>query len=350
MRDEEAQAGHLDAEKSRLAVGHSPDVLTSDAKTEAAAQLIGKTFGPAEITAQALMLLSSSMEAALGAKRDSWPISAIRRFSDVLMEFTAGRNISPELSRDALKLNLSGFCLRPGFGVRGDDARVSKLLAITSNLAFVDDLQCQVAALVLLRRIAGGVNASQQQTLYRKYASASGSKNTRGNRQLEYEKWRLLASLEHLLGGTRALLGAEVLAKIKKEPGDAMWLWSLGRFGTRIPLYGPLHCVVTAEIVEDWLKKLLALSAFTEAAASAMVLLARRTDDRSRDVDEVIRELTISRLVALGIGEETVQLLSKYVPPGRADAIRIFGEPLPPGLQLVSSSNCLLSVPAFHSS
>jgi molecular chaperone DnaK (HSP70) len=349
LRDEEAQAEHLDTVKSRPAARRSSAVSSSDAKAEPAAKLIGRTFGgSAETSTLAPDALVSSMEAALGAKRDSWPISAIRRFSDVLMEFAAGRNNSP--GHEMRWLNLSGFCLRPGFGAPGDNARVSKLLAIASNLAFVDDLQCQVGALVLLRRIAGGINASEQQTLYRKYATASGSKNKRGNRQLEYEKWRLLASLEHLLGGTRALLGNEVLAKIKREPGDAMWLWSLGRLGNRIPLYGPLHSVVSAEIAGEWLKKLLDLPTFTAVTASAMVLIARRTDDRSRDVDEVIREQTISRLVALGIGEETIQLLSKYVPPERADAVRSFGESLPPGLQLVSSSNCLLSVPAFHSS
>jgi molecular chaperone DnaK (HSP70) len=349
LRDEEAQAEHLDTVKSGAAARRSSAVSTSDAKAEPAAQLIGRTFGgSAEISTLAPDALVSSMEAAVGAKRDSWPISAIRRFSDVLMEFAAGRSNSP--GHEMRWLNLSGFCLRPGFGAPGDNARVSKLLAIASNLAFVDDLQCQVGALVLLRRIAGGINASEQQTLYRKYATASGSKNKRGNRQLEYEKWRLLASLEHLLGGTRALLGNEVLAKIKREPGDAMWLWSLGRLGNRTPLYGPLHSVVSAEIAGEWLKKLLDLSTFTAVTASAMVLIARRTDDRSRDVDEVIREQTISRLVALGIGEETIRLLSKYVPPERADAVRSFGESLPPGLQLVSSSNCLLSVPAFHSS
>ena len=45
----------------------------------------------------------------------------------------------------------------------GDDGRVNKLRTIASNLAFVDDLQCQVGVLVLLRRIAGGINASEQQ-------------------------------------------------------------------------------------------------------------------------------------------------------------------------------------------
>ena len=170
------------------------------------------------------------------------------------------------------------------------------------------------------------------------------------NRQLEYEQWRLVASLEHLLGSARASLGNELVAKINDEPENAIWLWSLGRLGARIPLYGPLHSVVPAEIAGEWLKALLDLSTFTAVTGSAILLIARRTDDRSRDIDDAVRELAISRLMALGIGEEIIQLLSKYVPPERADAVRSFGESLPPGLQLLSSSNCLLSLPAFHGS
>jgi hypothetical protein len=230
--------------------------------------------------------------------------------------------------------------------------RIHDLRTIASNeLIFADDLQCQVEMLVLLRRIAGGINASGQQALYRKHASHPGRKRKgRVNRQLECEEWRLVASLEHLLGSTRAFLGHELLAKIRKEPGNAIWLWSLGRLGARIPLYGPLHAVVAAEIAGDWIKALLDLSTFTAITGSAIVLIARRTDDRSRDIDDAIREQAISRLMALGIAEETIQLLSKYVPAERADAVRSFGESLPPGLQVVSSSNCLLSVPALHSS
>ena len=181
----------------------------------------------------------------------------------MLIEVAAGRKKSPR--HEVRWLNLSGFCLRPGFGAPGDDARVNDLRTIASNeLVFADDLQCQVEMLVLLRRIAGGINASEQQALYRKRTRRADSKKKgRVNRQLEYEEWRLVASLEHLLASTRALLGHELLAKIRKEPGDAIWLWSLGRLGARIPLYGPLHSVVAAEIAGEWLKALLDLSTFT---------------------------------------------------------------------------------------
>jgi hypothetical protein len=109
-----------------------------------------------------------------------------------------------------------------------------------------------------------------------------------------------------------------------------------------------LHSVVEPEIASEWLKALLDLSTRTAVTDSTIMLIARRTEDRSRDVDEAIHEQVISRFMALGIAEETIRLVSRYVPPERADAVRSFGESLPPGLQTVSSSNCLLSVPALH--
>ncbi len=343
LRAEQPQAEPLDSAKPQPVPTRSSTITASDATVESAVELIRRVFdGPAGDESDSL---ASQMEAALGAKRDSWPIPAIRRFCDVLIEVAPGRKKSPR--HEVRWLNLYGWCLRPGFGAPGDDARMNHLRRIAFNkLVFADDLQCQVEMLALLRRIAGGINASEQQALYRTYAGRKEKR--RVNRQLEYEQWRLVASLEHLLGSPRASVGNELVAKIKDEPENAIWLWSLGRLGARIPLYGPLHSVAPAETAGEWLKALLDLSTFTAATSSAILLIARRTDDRSRDIDDAVRELVISRLTALGIGEETIQLLSKYVPPERADAVRSFGESLPPGLQLVSSSNCLLSLPAFH--
>ena len=349
VRSEEAQEQPLGSTPKLevVPIRYSP-VAASDAKVESAAQLIEVVFGDStggELTPENLV---TQMETALDAKRDSWTILALRRFCDVLIGVAAGRKKSPR--HEVRWLNLSGFCLRPGFGAPGDDARVNKLRTVAWNeLVFADDLQCQAGNLSLLRRIVAGINASDQQALYRKHASRVAGKKSRVNRQLEYEQWRLIASLEHLLAGTRALLGNHLLAKIRTSPEDAIWLWSLGRLGARIPLYGPLHCVVTADTAGEWVNGLLNLSKFTPTAASALVLLARRTGDRSRDIDDAIRQEAVSLLVSLRIAEETVQLLSRYVPPDGADAVRSFGESLPPGLQAVSSSSCLLSVPALRS-
>jgi molecular chaperone DnaK (HSP70) len=351
LRGEESRAQQLDAASSQPVPPGSSTTTTSDATVESGAQLIRSVFGgSADGDILEPETLVSQMEESLGAKRDLWPIAALRRFSEVLIEVAAGRRKSP---RHELRwLNLTGFCLRPGFGAPGDDARVDHLWkVVSSELAFADDLQCQIEMLLLLRRIAGGINASKQQELYRKHAFAFGAAKKKGrpNRQLEYEAWRLVASLEHLPASFRASLGHELLAKIRREPGDAIWLWSLGRLGARIPLYGPLHSVVPAEIAGKWLRVLLDVTTSTMATASAIVAIARRTGDSSRDIDDAIREQAISRLNALDIAEETIQFLSKYIPPEPADAVCSFGESLPPGLRVVSSSNCLLSVPALQS-
>ena len=347
LRGEAEQAQQQTTAKSPSARPRSSAGADSDTTIKSAVILIRHAFSNPEDDAPDTLV--GELETTLGANRDAWPLSAIRRVADALIEVAGGRRLS---SRHEMRwLNLAGFCLRPGLGVQGDDARVKDLLAIVSNeLAFADELQSQVQLLVLLRRIAGGISASAQLALFRKHASpAVQKKSGRANRQLEYERWRLFASLEHLLATTRASLGEKLLARIRREPDDAIALWSLGRLGARIPLYGPLHSVVAAETAGEWLKTLLDLPLFTATTQSAIVLLARRTDDRSRDVDDALRQQAIARLIALGAADDTIQLLSKNVPPERADAVRSFGESLPSGLQVISSSNCLLSVPALSS-
>ncbi len=350
LRGEAELAQQQTTTKSHSAPPRSSADTDSDATIESAVRLIRDAFNNSgDHDALAPETLVGQLETTLGAKRDTWPLSVIRRFADALIEVAAGCKQSPR--HEMRWLNLTGFCLRPGLGAQGDDARVKDLLTIVSNqLAFADEFQSQVQLQVLLRRIAGGIPASTQVALFRKQTSPAGhKKGGRVNRQLEYERWRLFASLEHLLATSRASLGEKLLAKIRKEPDDAIYLWSLGRLGARIPLYGPLHSVVAAETAGEWLKALLDLPLFTAATQSAIVLLARRTEDPSRDVDDALREQAIARLTIIGAADDTIQLLSKYVPPERADAVRSFGESLPYGLQVISSSNCLLSVPALSS-
>ena len=348
LRGQTEQAQQQSPTKSQSAPVRSSGDMDSNSTIESAVSLIGRAFGKADdhVVPETLV---SQLETLLGSNRDSWPLSTARRLADALIEVAAGRSQSPR--HEMRWLNLAGFCLRPGLGADGDAVRVGNLLTIVSNgLAFRDELQGQVQMLVLLRRIAGGIPANTQVSLFRKQTTPSGpKKRAREKSQVEHERWRLLASLEHLLAATRAGLGERLLARIKKEPDDPIGLWSLGRLGSRVPLYGPMHSVVPAETVGEWLKALLRLSTFNMATQSAVVQLARRTHDASRDVSDPLREQLITQLMRLGAADNTIQLLSSYVPPARADAIRSFGESLPPGLEIISSSNCLLSIPALSS-
>jgi hypothetical protein len=172
-------------------------------------------------------------------------------------------------------------------------------------------------------------------------------KSGRLNRQIEQEVWRLLASLEHLPATTRAALGTHLLAKVRKEPEDGAWLWSLGRLGARIPLYGPLSCVVAPETAAQWLGALLELSSIAPESAYAITQLGRLTSDRQRDIDGALRQAAIERLSACGAEAGVIERLSIFTPPETWEASRMFGDLLPPGLHLVSSASCLLSVPAL---
>ena len=301
-------------------------------------------------------VLVSKLESALGRNKESWPLDAIRKLSDILAEVADGRAKSER--HEARWLNMFGFCLRPGFGALRDDWRVNQALRLRqAGLVFPSDLQCQVQRLVLWRRVAGGLSRDQQREQYEEHASMLGvrGRKARGqehasmlgvkekkasgqrlNRQLEHEGWRLLASLEHLPVSLRAALGEELLARIKKEPADKAWLWSLGRLGERIPLYGPISCVVAVQIASKWLKTLLDLPVFTSDTASAVVQLGSRTNDRMRDIADSLRQRAIGRLEAAGFTNESSRGLQEYVPAAQADALRIFGESLPDGLRLVN--------------
>ena len=356
LRGQEAQppdAGEAERQQ-QLPIPYAGSPRVSDEALEAAIRLIRGVFGSekelTETDADAPQTLTSRLESTLAIKRDAWPIEIIRRFADVLIDVADGRKKSPP--HEVRWLNLTGLALRPGFGVAGDQARVNQVRKFSlSGPAFARELQSEVEWLVLLRRVCGGLNAAQQHELYRKTVAplkASAKKrSTRMNAQVEYDSWRLLASLEYLPANVRGSLGNDLLAKIRKDSDDSRWLWPLARLGARIPLYGPLNCVVSAETVADWLGTLLEQPEISSETANAIVQLGRLTGDTARDFGEKLRGQAIRKMRASRVGDELIQPLDKFIPPERSDAVRMFGESLPRGLSLVSSANCLLSITAL---
>lgn len=325
----------------------------SEKTQETAARLIQRAFtgsGVGEGVPVNPASLVRELESVTALTRESWPIATARAFCDVLLEVADGRKRSPQ--HEVRWLNFVGYCLRPGFGYSDDSSRMIQVRRIyQAGLAFPRELQCQVDWLVLWRRIAGGLSSAHHQEL-RNYLGDLGigrkKPGPRLNSQLEHDGWRLLASLEHLSGPTRATLGSELLRKLRKEPSDSGWLWSLGRFGVRIPLYGSLSCLVPAETTADWITALLDLRELTHETASAVVQLGRRVDHRTRDIRQDVVRSAIARLNSAGVADDIfLRPLREYTSPVRADVERTFGESLPKGLDLESTVNCLSSVTAL---
>ena len=100
-----------------------------------------------------------------------------------------------------------------------------------------------------------------------------------------------------------------------------------------------------AATAEEWIRVLLALDEVSSESASAIVQIGRRTNDRARDISEDIRELAASRLRTAGSFDESpLRRLKDLIPPDRGDILRTFGEPLPKGLNLHSTTDCLSTV------
>ena len=204
------------------------------------------------------------LEATLGAGKDAWPVSAVRKLWDALWEGRARRRISQP--HEARWLNSCGFLLRPGFGHELDEWRLQQLWKLISEgVGFTRAIQCRVEWWSMWRRVAGGLSRAQQTELYNQTAVwllprlKSRTKNRRsavGPQELR-EYWQVVASCERLSAKAKAELGGVLLPTVAKSKATEAEIWALGRLGARAPVYGPLNCVVARETVEAWVGELL---------------------------------------------------------------------------------------------
>ena len=279
--------------------------------------------------------LVGEIEATLGFGKHAWPLGVIRQLADALLAHATGRTRSP--AHEVRWLNLVGFCIRPGFGTPLDAWRISELRKVyAAGLAFPKEIQNQVEWLVLWQRVSGGFSAGHQRELAQRVMGQLGigqRKPAHVNAQIEREAWRLLGSLERLDAGQRTNLGDELLKRIRREPRNRAWLWTIGRLGARVPFYGPLNSIVPAAVAERWIEAVLSKQ-MSEEAAEAVAQIGARTEDRARDLSEEVRLQAIARLRTAGIRPEIVLPLAELVPRGRLDTVQIFGESLPQGLRL----------------
>jgi hypothetical protein len=94
--------------------------------------------------------------------------------------------------------------------------------------------------------------------------------------------------------------------------------------------------VVSRTHAETWLRAVLALDwRAVEPAAFAATMLARRSGDRTRDIDAALAAETARRLRAHGAPEAWAKLVEEVAVLGQDSVARLLGESLPPGLSLV---------------
>ena len=261
-------------------VAARPGAVISDEALAAAEALIPAAFaGDPSEAAQ----LPARLEQALGLGRNSWPLSAIRKLADRMLELTEGRKRSA--AHELRWLNLCGFCLRPGFGFPGDDFRIEQARRVyASGLTFANQVQNEIEWWIFWGRVAGGLNKNQQTDVFQRLSPTllprASKKPQRVNPSLLREMWRAAASLEFLPLQTKTQLGDELLARIDKNDFVETGLWCLARLGARKLFYGPINQVLPPATASRWVDALLKVP----KAADTIAAIARVTGDSTRDL------------------------------------------------------------------
>ena len=291
--------------------------------------------------------LIKQLSAALDSERHDWPSSLLRRIWEALMQFEAGRRRSP--AHEARWLNLLGYALRPGYGLAVDDWRVAETWRIVRGKLAHRAASSQAESQILWRRIAGGLSTGQQVALAEPlvssvraaHASSTTGKRSRGNPAIAMhessEAWRLLGSLELLSVPVKVQLGkmiVDLLPKRKFEKVRSPMVWALGRLGQRVPLYGPLNTVIPVADSSAWLLALLQLGDSETHVQLAAMQLARRTDDRYRDLSESLRDEAAQWLADSSAPLHLAELVRDGGILATEEQDRVFGEALPKGLSL----------------
>jgi len=289
------------------------------------------------------------LETATGQTRWDWPASLMRSFWETLIELAPARRLSAE--HESRWLSLTGFCLRPGYGLAVDDWRVAQAWKLFSGeLAFAKNEQNRAEWWILWRRIAGGLTAGQQATLadpliadWRTFVRKQGvavrgrSPTFQFGAHESAEVWRLLGSMELLRPATKVELGALLLDRLQREKvqqvRDAI-LFALGRIGARVPVYGPLNALVEAGQAEHWIEQLIEANPADEKATFAAVQLARKTGDRFRDVGDAVGMRVVAWLKSRKAADHQIQLVQEGGALQEDEQRGVFGETLPRGLRL----------------
>ena len=296
-----------------------PAAVVSDDSIAQAEALLEAAFRNGTLTPEEL---PGKLEQTLALARNSWPLSAIRKFGDRLLDLAEMRRKSPAL--EMRWLNLTGFALRPGFGFPGDDFRIEQARRIyAGGLQFPNQVQNEIDWWIFWGRVAGGLNKNQQVDIFQRLSPIllpRGSKRPRINNSLLREMWRTGASLELLPLQTKTQLGDALIAQVKKGEFVDTGLWCLSRIGARKLFYGPINQVVPVQAATKWVDALLKVPKTDDA----VVAIARRTGDSTRDlspatIDNIRKRIPEALLPALeGEVEE--------------DLGKVFGEELPSGL------------------
>ncbi|KQP35284.1 Hsp70 family protein [Pseudorhodoferax sp. Leaf274] len=305
---------------------------------------IARVYGDKKqgVEAREVRQLRATLERLLG-ERSTWHAALLRTLFGALLQGARRRRRS--LQHERTWFNLVGFTLRPGFGDALDGWRMAQMWELFGpGIAHSHDSQQWSEWWLLWRRIAGGLDAEQQQMVFEViayYLQPPGGTDIATPEgpamQALDELLRMAASFERISPAHKTQFGHWLLQRLKCGATAELW-WALGRLGARQPLYASVHHVLPPATAQDWLAQVAAIApdwARNEAAAFAVAQIAQATGDRARDLPEALRLQIVAQLQAAHAAPSWAAMVREVTVLDEADQRRVFGEALPPGLVLL---------------
>jgi molecular chaperone DnaK (HSP70) len=313
---------------------------------EEACEAVDRVFGktPMVVETREVKQLFRAIERIIGP-RETWRLPLLRELWGTLISGARQRRRSADHER--IYFQLLGYALRPGFGYPLDEWRCEQTLQLyTEVVKHHTEQPVWNEFWILWRRIAGGIDESRQQDLWKYLKPAlsrqvppnppKGMKPSGVQPQGLDEMVRTAASLELLDPAEKGMLGNWIAARLRESPQPGgPWAWALGRLGARVPIHGSGHKTVPVEQVQLWIELLLKIGLDKlDNAAFASAQMARMTADRTRNVDDAVRERVIAALRTMSAPEGWIRLVTEITELEAADEARALGDTLPIGLQL----------------
>ncbi len=321
--------------------GATPDSVLEKTVLEAGRVDEAKVVMQAAFSQNESALLNSLMKqiaAIVDLSRNEWPLGFVRDLTDQLLDDPALRTQSAQ--HEARWLNLLGFCLRPGFGDALDPWRIKKAWKIhNQGLIHGKNAQVQSEWWILWRRLAGGLNPGQQRQLSQEITPLLVPKKKGGKLRIgvqqQLELWMLVANLERLYVKDKIGWGNLLLSQIKPKQGRQQHFWTLARIGARELLYGPVDRVIPPLEAEKWIENVLNRNwKQVKPVVNALVQIARKTGDRTRDLDTSVVKRLIQWMASQADFKDQLRYLTQVVPIARKEEQVLFGESLPDGISL----------------
>lgn len=284
-----------------------------------------------KITAQRLF---DKLEQLLGRPKGKWNGTLLRELWTALATSEAGRALSVE--HEEAWLILTGFLLRPGFGVVMDERRIDDLWRIVRDGPRFPGKRIKLQEYILWRRVGGGLDRERQEALL-----AAERDRLRQNKAAPPELIRMAGSFERIGKELKAELIEQfietTLQLACQQKHVAPYLAALGMLLNRTPFHAGPETIVSPDLVGtayDALRQFDWSSAQFEEAQALFMRAARAVEDPRLNPSRSLREKIANKLEKCGVSSLKTGRLRDVVPVEQTERLNLFGEALPPGLIL----------------